>query len=266
MLSVVHRVGQVDGGITTYWHHVMQLMVIISDFVFQAQDKYGSNVQIVMLSNDPAQLSLYVQKYNWIPQLGKPIKYQNSSFVMTDPYVVTTRRCDPLQQPLSYNTISHCETVHTKIRTLLISKLGLKHEHDKISMLVVREALKLRTVSNLGEMIRESALYALRHQYSFHSIMLENMPLQKQLQWFYNADHIVIARGSATANLLICRPSTHVVLASSPDKWVPTFWIPFQYKLSLALVQGENFDKTVTLDVNSLTRALRHSLPNASGL
>ena len=257
MFSVLHRVQCVDGNIKTYWHHVMQLMVMISDSVFEAQKRFGSHGQIVLLSNNSTELSFYVNKYNWIPQLGLLIRYENLSFVGTHPNVVrTTRRCDPLYESHALNDQAYCQSVHQKIKDLMTSSLGLENRFGNTSVLIVREFSKRRLVSNLGEMIRESGLYALLHYHSFHSIMLEEMSLREQLQWFYSANHIVIARGSATANLLICRPSTRVILASSPDKWKPTYWIPYQYNLSFAIVRGRNFDRTVTLDVNSLKKGL----------
>ena len=256
MYTVLHNVHQVDGNIRTYWHHVMQLMVMISDAVFQAHKQFGNDVQIVMMSNDPQKLAFYVEKYNWIPQLGLPIRYENLSFVMSHPYGATTRRCDPLHNSHAMSDMTHCLRVHNDIRKLVTMRLGLENRSVNASLLIVRESSKRRRVSNLGIMIQKSGLYALQHGYSFHSIMLEDMPLREQLQWFYSANHIVIARGSATANLLICRPSTRVIIASSPDQWKPTYWIPFQYVLSFAIVRGGNSDSTVTLDENSLQKAL----------
>ena len=256
MYTVVHNVGPVDGNVKTYWHHVMQLMVMISESVFKANASFGSNGQIVMLSDSPKRLSFYVEKYNWIPQLGISIRYENLSFLTPHPYVQTTRRCDPLYKSHSPRDLSYCRSVHQNIQTLVTRRLRLNNTVSNTSILIVREPSKRRRVTNLGEVIKQSGLYALLHQHSFHSIMLDDMPLRDQLQWFYGADHIVIARGSATANLLICRPSTRVILASSPDKWTPTYWIPYQYKLVFATVHGGNFDSTVTLDVMSLENAL----------
>lgn len=262
MYHVVHKVGRVDGNVITYWHHVMQLMVMVSDSVFTAQRTFGStNGEIVLLSDDPKRLSFYVEKYGWIPQLNIPIRYENESLVdQLHPTIFTTRRCDPLKGSGQHET-DYCYKVHQEIRTLVTRNLRLTITHANSSILVVREPTRTRRISNLGEMITVSGMYALLHKHSFHSIMLEDMPLREQLQWFYSARHIVVARGSATANLLICRPTTRVVLASSPDKWTPTYWIPAQYTVSFATVHGGNFVKEVTLDVTSLRKALVSTLP-----
>jgi hypothetical protein len=54
---------------------------------------------------------------------------------------------------------------------------------------------------------------------NFKCIKLEELPLQKQVSYFFNADVIIAAHGAGLSNMFFCRPQTTIVEVPCNRKW-----------------------------------------------
>lgn len=261
MWTVVHRVNKVDGNQRTYWHHVMQLTVMIAERIFAVEANTSSVREILFVTNNTSGLRWLVDRHEWVNALGLPVRYSTRQ-EGEGHQLSTLRTCDPLG-PSAHNE-QYCAMVHRKLKARLVANMELKEGAQDRMLLIVREPWmeeRTRRIDNLDEVIKLSAASGITNRVSVTITTLHRMKLIDQLQLFYTSKHIVIQRGSATANLLLAPVGCNVVLLSSQDQWRPGYWIPTQYNIHFGVVHGRNFDPTVRADTASLRAAL-----DASGL
>jgi|LSQX01.3.fsa_nt_gb capsular polysaccharide biosynthesis protein len=75
------------------------------------------------------------------------------------------------------------------------------------------------------KVLNEEELLIILNKYNFKSIVLEEIPLKKQLEIFYNAMVIVAPHGAGLANLVFCKPGTTVIELFSPSFLEPHYWL-----------------------------------------
>lgn len=262
MWTVVHHIPVLNGNVYTYWHHVMQLTVMIAERVFWAETNTSSAMgKIMIVTPNATGVRAVVDKYGWVPTLGLPIWYSTTPQPM-DSYNTfpTTRTCDPLHAANRHE--GYCAGVLQQLRQRVVDYLGLQpvDAHAKRQMLVVaREpwmSERKRRIDNLEHVLALATTAAVSNGVEVMATTMHNASLKLQLQLFYSAAFVVLQRGSANANLIVVPDSCKVILLTSPDQWRPTCWIPPPYRIHFAVVVGGNFDKTVHADTDTLRRAL----------
>ena len=262
MWTVVHPINVVDGNVRTYWHHVMQMVLMISERVFWAESHISRTGRIVFVTPNATDLRIVIDEYGWIPLLGHPIAYTTHIPVATsDSILRTARTCDPLNTPNGKH--AYCRGVLDALRIRVMDRLQLHVARPLRRVLtVVREPWmhnsRTRLIDNLHEVVANATLFALHNRMSVETTTMHGMSIRSQLKLFSTSAVIVLQRGSACANLIVARNDSDVVLLSSPDRWRPSYWIPPQYRLHYGVVYGGNFDRTVHVDIPSLHTALRH--------
>lgn len=75
------------------------------------------------------------------------------------------------------------------------------------------------------KIVNEEEIFPLLAQYGFKSIVLEEMPLEKQVALFYNAQVVLSPHGAGLANLVFCKPGTTVIELFSPTFMEPHYWL-----------------------------------------
>jgi capsular polysaccharide biosynthesis protein len=75
------------------------------------------------------------------------------------------------------------------------------------------------------KVINEKEILGILDKFNFKSIVLEVMPLKKQLEVFYNAKVIIAPHGAGLANLVFCKPGTTIIELFSPSFMEPHYWL-----------------------------------------
>lgn len=96
--------------------------------------------------------------------------------------------------------------------------------HRPIEKLVGYERIYIKR-RNYRKVINEAEILGILNKYGFKSILLEEMPLKKQLKIFFNAQVIVSPHGAGLTNLVFCNPGTRVVELFSPNFLEPHYWL-----------------------------------------
>jgi hypothetical protein len=123
------------------------------------------------------------------------------------------------------------------LRSHLLPKKESDFKKKYSKIFISREKAKHRRVVN------ENDIFVLLKPLGFHKVILEDLPLDEQIQLFNNAHTIISFHGSGLTNLIFCKPGSHLIELFQEHEDYSFFYLSQTMKLKYTGIKTVPFKK-----------------------
>lgn len=206
--------------------------------------------------------------FHWLFDVLPRIHLLNQSGLPIDKLLINRNGNFPFQDQLlnlmdfpKEKIIDTNSKFHLRCRMLVVSSLMMSLGYPKWTCDFLRNQLLLnRNVpldneyeriyisrSNAAgrRIVNEEEIVDTLNRYRFKSVVLESLPVERQIQLFASAKAVVAPHGAGLANLAFCSPGTKVIELFSPNHIPTYYWIISNHvQLDYYYLVGETQDVT----------------------
>ena len=159
---------------------------------------------------------------------------------------------DNLFIPSFYNAPFSRENVNFS-KKIIFKNFKVKKYKKKLRIFVSRQDQKVRKIKNFEK------IKTLLDKYNFITVNTEKIGLNKEIEYFNNAEIVISTLGGSNANMLFCKKNTHFVELVPSDYNHVCYWMIADFlKLKYHRILCETVDENGAIYVNEkeLTNSL----------